>query len=170
MLLTKATWTTLNTVTGADSYSVHLRDQRVQVVRPEVVIVSTLQQLLRAEGAQQKERAFFALETMGRVIHHAASKGCPRTWFDQGHWMCSVVLSKGLTADTQAPSLYEAERLDTLLQLLPDHPSSPRNQEPKLSETSILFFRILLQVSQFPCHGSTMCGAHLIQSTTRAGH
>lgn len=139
---TTATWRTLDKVMGPDSLPAH--SLMAMAVRPEVVVVSTLQQLLQARGGQQqhKDCALSALEMVGATIRHAAAyEDLPReAWFDPRCWMKAVLLSAGPPPHyKQARPLYNAKPLQDLLLLL--------SEVGERDESSISFFGALLQVS-----------------------
>jgi hypothetical protein len=133
-------------------------DQTILAVRPEVVIVSTLQQLLRAQEAHQRNpnlqhqmreqvlrRAFFALRTIGAIIRDdirkqvAEDNKTNKRFFNPKDWMYAVLLSAGPPPHyEQARPLYDAPTLKQLLLLL--------GQVPEHDDSLISFFRGLLQV------------------------
>lgn len=136
--LTTSTWSLLDTVAGRHSL---YQDGEISAVRPELVIVSTLQQLLQAEK-DQRVCAYITLERIGKTIHYAATKGSPRLWFDPKIWMYAVLLSADPPPhDIQASCLYNVEKLDQLRHLI--------NKAPQYEDTAIPFFQCLLQVSRF---------------------
>lgn len=126
-------------------------DQTILAVRPEVVIVSTLQQLLQAQTVLQQQtreqalrRAFFTLRKIGAIIrddvrlrkHIAEDKRS----FVLKHWTYAVLLSAGPPPHCeQARHLYNTATLEELLKLL--------RQVHKGNDASLAFFRELLQVS-----------------------
>lgn len=113
-------------------------------VRPEMVIVSTLQQLLRAQNVPQRDHAFAALETIGAIIREVASSKdvSHETWFHTQVWMHAVLLSAGPPSDKKnACPLYNANLLEQLLVRL--------RIAPARHDFTIPFFRGLLQVSSF---------------------
>ncbi|KAG0655446.1 hypothetical protein C6P46_000988 [Rhodotorula mucilaginosa] len=132
-------------------------DQTILAVRPEVVIVSTLQQLLRAQEAHQRNpnlqhqmreqvlrRAFFALRTIGAIIRDdirkqvAEDNKTNKRFFNPKDWMYAVLLSAGPPPHyEQARPLYDAPTLKQLLLLL--------GQVPEHDDSLISFFRGLLQ-------------------------
>lgn len=138
-LLTTSTWSLLDTVAGRNSL---YKDGEISAVRPELVIVSTLQQLLQAEK-DQRVCAYITLDRIGKTIQYAATKGSPRLWFDPKIWMYAVLLSADPPPhDIQASCLYNVEKLDQLRHLV--------NMAPQYEDTTIPFFQCLLQVSRFP--------------------
>lgn len=135
--LTATTWKLLDKVARRDF--LHSGHQVINAVRPEFVIVSTLQQLLQAEP-DQRTREFFTLEWLGQTIHDAVSNGSPELWFDQNLWMYAVLLSADPPPnDRQASCLYKTEKLEQLHYLLG---TAPKHYQ------SIPFFQALLKVSE----------------------
>lgn len=135
-LLTTATWSLLDRGAGRPC---QFGDGIINAVRPEVVIVSTLQQLLQAE-TEQREYAYVTLERIGRTICHAASKGSPGSWFDLKSWIYAVFLSaEPPPDDIQASCLYNDMKLEQLDHIL--------SVAPQSEGTTIPFFRKLLRVS-----------------------
>ena len=138
-LLTTAPWALLDKVAGRICRFGDLRDQLIDTVRPEVVIVSTLQQLLQAEK-EDRAYAYITLERIGKTIRHAASKGSPGSWFDLKSWMYAVFLSaQPPPDDIQASCLYDVVKLQQLNHML--------SVAPQSEGTTIPFFRKLLEVS-----------------------
>lgn len=137
-LLTTSTWVLLDRAAGRNSLP---KEGIIKAVRPELVIVSTLQQLLQAE-MDQRDCAYTTLQRIGNTIHSAASKGSPTLWFDAKIWMYAVLLSADPPPhDIQASCLYNVVKLEQLCYLL---------NAPQSEHTAIPFFQCLLQVSSFP--------------------
>ena len=144
LLLTQVPWRILDKAANTGVLADQLHTQRVMAVRPEMVIVSTLQQLLQAQDVKRRDHAFSALEAIGAIIRDvAASKDVPReAWLDPRVWMNAVLLSAGPPSDDKnARPLYNADLLEQLLVRL--------GIAPKRHDSTIPFFRGLLQVSSF---------------------
>lgn len=144
-LLCKTTWQLIDQVASAGGRFQQRHQKKVKALRPEMVIVSTLQQLLSVPKLTvgHKRRVLWTLELVGGLIRDAARDGAESAqhWFDSKVWMYAVLLSAGAPENsTQAHCLYEAQALGRLLKLL--------NKAHEHGDASIFkFYQKLLEVS-----------------------
>lgn len=148
-LLCKTTWPLIDQAAskGVRFLQERQKHQQVKALRPEAVIVSTLQQLLSVPNltADHQRGVFLKLELVGGLIRDAARDGpeSARHWFNSKVWVYAVLLSAGSSPNKmQARPLYRIKRLQQLLKLFEKEPGHAHGDDSIFE-----FYRALLQVS-----------------------
>lgn len=158
-LQTITAWPLLAKAAGAGDHFLPQKDYPVHAVRPEMVIVSTFQQLLhlyknikqlpKPEATKEQHTILFRLETIDKLTREAALVGSAETWFNLKYWLDVVQYSGHLASSETTPFLCEVETLKQVLGLMVRlKKETPRDQNTTKSEPQISVFLVaLLRVS-----------------------